>query len=112
MLEKLRKRKDEKHKPEKLSNRETTKLMVKRAKLTVIMCNLRSKTRILQRFIRKSFAVSKKYAYLCSDSSHHASHLHSEPGWDFCFSRDKPYSLATSFNLLYSSSSAVLLPCQ
>lgn len=58
-LEKLCKRKDEKHEPEKLSNRETTKLMVKRAKLTVIMCNLRSKTIVLQRFIRKSFAVSK-----------------------------------------------------
>ena len=61
------------------------KLMVKRAKFSLTMCNLRSKQGTLQRFIRKSFAISKKYAYLCSDSSHHASHLHNEPGWDFCF---------------------------
>lgn len=59
MLEKLRKRKDEKHKPEKLSNRETTKLMDKRAKLTLIMCNLRSKTGDFTKFIRKSFVISK-----------------------------------------------------
>ena len=60
------------------------KLMVKRAKFTPTICNLRSKQGILQKFIRKKFCSFKKYAYLCSDSSHHASHLHSEPGWDFC----------------------------
>ena len=34
-------------------------LMVKRAKFSLTMCNLRSKQGILQKFIRKSFAVSK-----------------------------------------------------
>ena len=39
----------------------------------------------MQRFIRKSFAVSKKYTYLCGDSFHHASHLHSDQGGTFAF---------------------------
>ena len=60
------------------------KLMVKRAKFTPTTCNLRSKQGTLQKFIRKKFCSFKKYAYLCSDSFHHASHLHSEPGWGFC----------------------------
>lgn len=72
MLEKLRKRKDEKHKPEKLSNRETTKLMDKRAKLTLIMCNLRSKTGDFTKVYSQKFCYFKKYTYLCGDSSHHA----------------------------------------
>ena len=50
-------------------------MMVKRAKFSLTMCNLRSKQGILQKFIRKSFAVSKKYTYLCGDSFHHASQL-------------------------------------
>ena len=64
MLEKLRKRKDEKHKPEKLSNRETTKLMDKRAKLTLIMCNLRSKTGDFTKVYSQKFCYFKKYTYL------------------------------------------------
>lgn len=51
------------------------KLMVKRAKFTLTMCNLRSKQGTLQKFIRKKFCSFKKYAYLCGDSSHHASQL-------------------------------------
>ena len=39
------------------------------------MCNLRSKQGTLQKFIRKKFCSFKKYAYLCGDSSHHASQL-------------------------------------
>gem|GEM_PF-6722066 len=27
----------------------------------------------------------KKRLYLCTDSFHHASHMNSEPGWNFCF---------------------------
>ena len=49
--------------------------MVKRAKFSLTMCNLRSKQGILQKFIRKKFCCFKKYTYLCGDSSHHASQL-------------------------------------
>lgn len=59
--------------------------MVKRANFSLTMCNLRSKQGTLQKFIRKKFCSFKKYTYLCGDSFHHAFHLHSEPGWDFCF---------------------------
>lgn len=34
---------------------------------------------------RKIFCQNEKRLYLCSDSFHHASHLNSEPGWNFCF---------------------------
>ena len=60
------------------------KLMVKRVNFSLTMCNLRSKQGTLQKFIRKKFCSFQKYTYLYGDSSHHASHLHSEPGCDFC----------------------------
>lgn len=33
----------------------------------------------------------KKRLYLCTDSFHHASHMNSEPGWNFCF-KDMKYN--------------------
>ena len=44
------------------------KLMVKRAKFSQTMCNLRSKQGTLQKFIRKKFCSFKKYTYLYGDS--------------------------------------------
>lgn len=32
------------------------------------------------------FYQNKKVMYLCIISFHHASHLNSDPGWNFCFS--------------------------
>ena len=51
--------------------------MVKRAKFSLTMCNLRSKTGDFTKVYSQKFCYFKKYAYLCDDSSHHVSHLHS-----------------------------------
>ena len=59
--------------------------MVKRAKFTPTICDLRSKIGDFTKVYLQKVCSFKKYAYLCSDSFHHASHLHSEPGRDFCF---------------------------
>lgn len=58
----------------------------------------------MQRFIRKSFAVSKKYTYLCGDSFHHASHLHSDQGGTFAFynSTNRTFKDGTWWDFTYA----------
>ena len=41
--------------------------------------------RKIQDFCKKYFAGIEKRLYLCIVSFHHASHLNSEPGWNFCY---------------------------
>ena len=38
-----------------------------------------------KKLITKFLCYFEKRLYLCTDSFHHASHLNSEPGWNFCF---------------------------
>ena len=45
---------------------------------------------------KKIFCQNGKNAYLYIGSFHHASHLNSEPGWNFCFRTS--YAIYTTFD--------------